>query len=302
MRFDNFDLNLLVALDALLDHRSVTRAAAQLNVTQSAMSSSLKRLRLALGDELLVQSGRGMVPTAGAEQLAPLVREQLLRIRSLISSATAFDPATSTRRFRLAASDYISTVLLVPAQRRLAQLAPGVGLEIAMPTTGTSERLGKGEFDLLLTPREFAAKGHPYDRIFEERQVVVGCSTNPLLQGPVTLEAFTDAGHVAVRFDGRNTFIENALEELGLSVRIEVIAPSFVQVPYFLPGTRRLALMHERLAHQMAQILPLAIAESPVAVPLMQEVAQYHSARSGDAGLAWLRGLIQQVVRELEDV
>ena len=300
MRFDNFDLNLLVALDALLAHCSVTRAAEQLNVTQSAMSAALKRLRLAFGDELLVQSGRSMVPTASAMQLAPLVREELLRIRSLVSSATAFEPATSDRKFRIAASDYITTVLLVPLQRRLARLAPGVCLDIVLPTTVTADRLDQGEFDLMLTPREFAAEDHPFDLIFEERQVVVGCRENPLLASPLSLGDFVGAGHVAVRIDGRKTFIENALGEMGLAVRTEVIAPSFIQVPHFLPGTLRLALMHERLARHMAQFLPLAIAAPPVAIPVMQEVAQYHAARAGDAGLAWLRGLIAEQVRALQ--
>jgi DNA-binding transcriptional LysR family regulator len=299
MRFDKFDLNLLVAFDVLMAECNVTRAAARLNITQSAMSAALKRLREAFGDDLLEQSGRSMVPTANALQLAPQVREELLRLRALLSSTSAFNPATSDRKFRIAASDYIATVLLVPLQRRLASLAPDVGLEIGLPTTTTADRLSKGGFDLVLSPIEFAAEGHPFDVIFKERQVVVGCRSNPVLRTRLTLGEFVKAGHVGVRIDGRNTFVENALEELALEVRAEIIAPSFTQVAHFLPGTDRLAFMHERLARQMAEILPLAIAETPVAIPPMVEVAQYHSARSGDAGLSWLRDQLAATVRGL---
>lgn len=298
MRFDNFDLNLLVALDAILSHGSVTRAAEQVNVTQPAMSAALKRLRETFGDELLVQSGRSMIPTASAVQLAPLVREELLRIRSLISSATAFDPATSTRRFRIAASDYITTVLLVPLRRLLETEAPGISMEISLPEDGTADRLAKGEFDLILTPREFVAPDHPTALLFEERQVVVGWKDNPLFTQDLDLDAFTSARHAAVRISGRNTYIDKALDSLGITLQPEIVAPSFIQLPYFLPGTNLVALMHERLALHMAEVLPLRIATPPFAVPPMREMAQFHSARSGDAGLNWLLAQLRRVAEE----
>lgn len=297
MRLDNFDLNLLVACDALLAERSVTRAAKRLNVTQSAMSAALKRLREAFQDDLLVQSGRSMVPTPNALAIAPRITDAIRDLRVLISAGTAFDPATSQRRFRIAASDYVATVLLVPLLARFETIAPGVAMDISLPTTDTGERLAKGEFDLVLTPREFVADKHPCDLLFTERQVAVGCRNNALLASPLELAAFAAAKHVAVRLDGRDTYAENALKAHGLDLRIDVIAPSFIQVPHFLPDTHRIALMHERLARHMAQLLPLAIAEVPLPIAPMQEMAQYHSARSGDAGLAWLRGQMIHMAR-----
>ncbi len=288
MRLDNFDLNLLVALDALLAERSVTRAATRLNVTQSAMSASLKRLREAFGDDLLVQSGRNMIPTANALALAPQVTEELLRLRSLLSTGTAFDPGQSTRRFRIAASDYITTVLLVPVQRLLQSEAPGISMEISLPEDGTADKLAKGDFDLVLTPSEFVASDHPSELLFEERQVVVSCKDNPVFAQVIDIDTFKAARHAAVRIDGRNTYIENALDKLGIALRPEIIAPSFIQLPHFLPGTNLVALMHERLARQMAKILPLALAQPPFAIPPMREMAQFHSARNGDPGLMWL--------------
>lgn len=297
MRLDSFDLNLLVALDALLTERSVTRAADRLNVTQSAMSASLKRLREAFGDDLLVQSGRNMIPTTNALVLAPRVNEELLRLRSLLSTGTAFDPGNSTRRFRIAASDYITTVLLVPVQRLLEVEAPGISMEISLPEDATADKLAKGDFDLVLTPSEFVAPDHPSQLLFEERQVLVGCKDNPVFAGAIDIETFKSARHAAVRIDGRNTYIENALDKMGLGFRPEIIAPSFIQLPYFLPGTNLIALMHERLARQMAEILPLAIAPPPFSIPLMQEMAQFHSARSADDGLLWLLSRLREIAQ-----
>ncbi|HEU4651399.1 MAG TPA: LysR family transcriptional regulator, partial [Croceibacterium sp.] len=106
--------------------------------------------------------------------------------------------------------------------------------------------------------------------------------------------AFAAAGHVAVRIDGRNTYIENELGRLGLARRIEVYAPSFIQAPWLLPGTPRIALMHERLARLMAPMLGLVIADAPFAIPTMREMMQYHAAQEADPGLGWLRSELRE--------
>ena len=298
MRLDHFDLNLLVAFDALLEERSVTRAARRLNLTQSAMSASLKRLREAMQDEILVQHGKRMIPTAHALRLAPEISSAILGLRSLISAGTAFDPATSQRRFRIEASDYITTVLVVPLLAILARQAPGITLDLTLPGEESAERLANGDFDLLLTPEQFMRQEHPRELLFEERHVVVGWSGNPLLHRPMSEDEFFDAGHVAVRISDRDTFIESALREYGPRRRIEVIAPSFIQAPWLLPGTLRLALMHERLARLVAPSLSLAIGEPPIALPVMREMMQFHAARANDPALAWLRAQLQALAAQ----
>ena len=292
MRLDGFDLNLLVAFDTLLEERNVTRAARRLHVTQSAMSASLKRLRDALGDPVLVQHGRSMVPTPHALALAPEVSAALAALRRLIQP-TGFEPGTATRIFRIAASDYIATVLLAPLLRQLGREGSTVRLDISLPDDSTSIRLARGDFDLLLTPAEFIDPEHPSQLLFEERHVVVGCRDNPLLAAPLTLDGFSAAGHVGVKIDGRNTYIERELDRLGIVRRVEVHAPSFIQAPWLLPGTRRIALMHERLARLMAPLLQLQVLDAPFEVPVMREMLQFHSARSSDEGLTWLRGRLQ---------
>jgi LysR family transcriptional regulator, nod-box dependent transcriptional activator len=289
MRLDNFDLNLLVAFEILLKERNVTRAAKRLNVTQSAMSASLKRLREAMHDDILVQHGKKMLPTAHALRLAPEISAAIQTLRGLIATGTAFDPKVSQRSFRIEASDYITTVLIVPLLELLEREAPNITLELSLPSEESDERLANGGLDLLLTPEQFMPEDHPRELLFEERHVVVGWSGNSLLHRPMTEDDFFAAGHVAVRISDRDTFIEGALRKYGSRRKIEVTAPSFIQAPWLLPGTLRLALMHERLAALVAPNLSLSIAECPVELPVMREMMQFHAARANDAGLSWLR-------------
>lgn len=297
MRLDSFDLNLLVAFEALLQERSVTRAAERLNVTQSAMSASLKRLRESFQDDLLVQHGKKMIPTQHALALAPEVTEALAQLKGLIASSTRFDPGSSKRRFRVNASDYITTVVLVPLVEALQEEAPGIRLELSLPGTQSTSLLESGEIDLIITPEEFLESDHPRELVFKERFVVVGSVKNPVMAIPMTREAFLESGHVGVRISNQDTYIENALFKLFPSRRIEVTAQSFIQVPWLLRGTNRLSVMHERLAKACAPVLDLAFAEPPFPLPIMHEMMQHHGARANDAGLSWLRDRIRQFAK-----
>lgn len=294
MRFDNFDLNLLVALQALLEERNVTHAAARLNLTQPAMSAALKKLRDYFQDELLVQQGRQMHPTQHALTLEPEVNDALLRLRSLLSTGTSFDPSQSRREFRIIASDYITTVLLVPVIGSVSKEAPHVRIHLIMPSEGSSSMIVNGTADLMISPEEFLSGDHPKELIFEERMVVVGCASNPALNAPLTMEAFMRAGHIAVRVDGRRSYIEERLAQVAPDRNVEVTAQSFIQFPLLIRGTGRLAVMPERLARMCSRPFRLKIVEAPFALSPMREMMMYHSARTFDEGLSWLRQHIRQ--------
>ncbi|EHJ59764.1 LysR family transcriptional regulator [Novosphingobium pentaromativorans] len=298
MRLDRFDLNLLIALELLLEERNVTRAAQRLNLTQSAMSAALGRLRVALNDELLVPHGRRMIATPHALALAPAVAEAVRNLRALISGARAFDPLTSDRRFEIAASDYITTVLLGPLLPRLKAEAPGVEVNIVLPTRETSALLDDGKLDFQITPEQFLDPDHPRELLFEERHVVIGWSGNPVFEKEMTLDAFHSCGHIAVRITGVPTFAERHMMEFDDQRRVEVTVPSFTLVPWFLPGTNLLALMHERLARVYAPLLPLETRPVPFDMPLMREMIQHHAARSTDAGILWLKDRLLAAVHE----
>ncbi|MEN3747416.1 LysR family transcriptional regulator [Sphingomonas sp. HF-S3] len=300
MRLDQFDLNLLIAFDVLMEERGVTRAAERLNLTQSAMSAALKRLREAFADDILVQHGKRMVPTPGALSLAPHVAAAVLNLRGILASGMRFDPAQSRRRFRIVASDYITTVLIGPALRSLQREAPGIQIEITLPRSDILEQLDDGEIDIIISPEQFLSPVHPRELVFEEKHVVVGCASNPALQRPLDAESFYASGHVVVSVSRDGTFIDNFLRGSGEQRRIEVICASFTQVPWMLPGTTRLALMHERLAREFAEQLSLTIQEAPFPLPVMREMMQFHSARADDRGLSWLRQQLMAMTRSGE--
>lgn len=295
MRLDHFDLNLLIAFDMLIAERSVTRAAERLNLTQSAMSAALKRLRESFADDILVQHGKRMVPTAAALSIAPDVSAALLNMRAILASGMRFDPAQSQRRFRIVASDFITTVLIGPALRILHHEAPHIQIEITLPRSDILELLDDGEIDLLISPEQFLSPDHPRELLFEERHVVVGCASNPAMQRPLDAETYFASGHVATSVSRDGTFIDNYLRAQSQQRRVEVVCAAFSQVPWILPGTTRLALMHERLARELAPVLSLAIQEPPFPLPLMREMMQFHSARAMDRGLSWLCGRLKKV-------
>lgn len=298
MRLDHFDLNLLLALNALLEEESVTRAAERMHLTQSAMSAALRRLRNALNDPLLVPHGRKMIATPHAREMAPLVAQALTGLRALLSGATAFDPALSDRRFDIAASDFVTTVLIAPLMAQLRQEAPHIRLNMSLPTRESVSHLADGKLDFLLTPEQFLHVDHPRELLFEERHVVVGWDRNPVLEGEMTREQFLAASHVSVRITGLPAFVDAYLQEIGDERRIEVIAPSFSLVPWMLPGTHHLALMHERLAKTFVPLLPLKMVASPIELPRMREMVQFHEARTHDAGLQWLLAKMLAAARE----
>jgi DNA-binding transcriptional LysR family regulator len=297
MRFRGLDLNLLVALEALLSTRSVSRAAERLNLSQPAMSAALGRLRDYFRDDILVVQGKRMHPTAFAESLHARLLETLGEIDGLISTSTLFDPAVSERSFRIAASDYIIAAVLAPVVARLASAAPRIRVDFVVPDEGSQQQLDEGKLDLVVTPENFLARDHPADLLFEERLVVAGWAENPIFDRPISEQDYFAHGHIAVAFGAQRvpSFGDRHVELRGETRRVELIANSFTVLPWLLRGTLRLAVMHERLARSVADHFPIKFADLPFEMPVMREMVQYHRARAGDDGLSWLR---QQILAE----
>jgi LysR family nod box-dependent transcriptional activator len=291
MRFKGLDLNLLVAFDTLLELRSVTRAAERLHLSQGAMSATLSRLRESFADEILIPRGKRMYPTAFAQNLVPQVQACLRQIDEMWVTSSKFDPCHSQRVFRIVASDYITTVVLVPLIARLALSAPGVRTEILSLSDMELSQIENGDVDLLITPSDYVAPDLPTELLFEENHVVVGWKGNPALREGLTEAAFFAAGHVSVVFGNQRTlaFSDRMLENLGKARRVEVIAPSFTVLPWLLLGSPRLAIMQERLARAMTERFDIAYVPLPCPIPPMREMIQYHFTRSADAGLSWFR-------------
>jgi DNA-binding transcriptional LysR family regulator len=300
MRFRGLDLNLLVAFEALLEERSVSRAAERMNLSQPAMSAALSRLRVYFGDDILVPHGKRMHPSAYAESLLPRVRECLRGLESLVLTSPGFDALESARTFRLAASDFITAAVIVPLVARLAEIAPRLRLDIMVPTDQAAQQLDEGKIDLLITPDLYISSDHPAELLFEEQHVIVGWRENPIFQHEVTESVFFGAGHIAVRMGNLRTpaFADRQLELMGRKRRIEITAGSFAIVPWLLRGTSRLALMHERLSRIMSHEYPIAAVPVPFELPPMREMVQHHRARTPDEGLTWLRSQLAAVAAQ----
>lgn len=293
MRFERLDLNLLVALDVLIEERSVSVAANRLFLSQPALSGALNRLREYFNDELLVQSGRQMILTPKAEELRAPVREALMFIRSRITTPSDFDPATAQRKFILVASDYAFHVLISDVIRDSATIAPGITFELYAPDRMALERLERGEVDLILTISSYLSDEHPKRPVYEDEHAVISWSEGQHKNG-LTREAFLAAGHVVAVFgpERNPAFTEQFFIQQGISRRVEVSLPSFAALPQAVVATNRLATMYRRHAEFFARFLPLIIHEPPVEMPRIREEMQWHSLRSNDQGVQWLAGLI----------
>ncbi|HVY82762.1 MAG TPA: LysR family transcriptional regulator [Steroidobacteraceae bacterium] len=301
MHFEQLDLNLLVALDALLTERSITAAGVRVHLTQSAMSGALSRLREFFNDELLTQVGRKMVPTPLGESLAEPVRQILLEIKATINAKPRFDPATSTRHFSVMMSDYVATVLMSEVLRRAEAAAPRVRFNIVSNDVGNPiEFLERADVDLLIMPREYLSDKHPREDLYTDDYVCVVWTENPLVGDVLTQEQYLGLGHVVLQFGRGRIPVQDEwfLTTLGLTRRIDVLAMNFNSVPQLVVGTKRIATIHRRLAEYYAKYLPLRILAPPYQLPSLTEAVQWHSLFTEDGGNRWLRTLFKQAASE----
>jgi LysR family nod box-dependent transcriptional activator len=303
MHFKQLDLNLLVALDALLAERNITEAGRRVYLTQSAMSGALARLREYFGDELLVQVGRRMMPTPLGESLAAPVREILLQIKATINTRPVFDPGASRRRFSLMMSDYVSTVLMPEVLRRAEAVAPHVGFELqSNDVANPFELIDRGDIDFLIMPQHFLPKEHPNELLYTDGYACLVWSDNPLVGDSLTPEQYLSLGHVVLQYSRtRAAFIDEwFLTKLGVTRRAEVFAGSFNAVPQLVVGTRRIATIQRRLAEFYARYLPLRIVPPPFDLPSLTEAVQWHQYLEDDPGSRWLRALLQEAAKGVE--
>jgi LysR family nod box-dependent transcriptional activator len=307
VRFKKLDLNLLVALDVLLKERSVSRAAEVLNLSASATSNSLARLREYFDDQLLVQIGRKLELTPRAETLHPAVRNVLLTIDSTIADQPVFDASSSDRIFRIFASDYTQMVL-VPALLALANKSRcTVRFEFLPQVSMPHRQLERGEADLLIIPTGFTSPDHPREVLYHEDFVCMVCKHSAAAQGELTFDRYVNAGHVVMLPSGGTGVQVDAFEgwflkRYGVTRRVAVSTYSFVTLPAMLVGTEYVATVHARVARRMVQAFPLEIRPTPMPFDRMEQAVQWHKFRTNDPGLVWLRGMLAEASRHMDDV
>lgn len=303
MRFNKLDLNLLVALDVLLKERSVTRAAEALNLSASAMSNALARLRDYFEDELLVQIGRKMELTPRAQGLQEVVRDLLLRIDSTIAAPPAFEPHTSDRTFRIFASDYTQLVLGPALMTLAARQKATVRFEFAPQVSEPHRYLERGEADLLIIPTGFMSPDHPSEVLYRESFVCMVWRDGALSGGRLDFEHYVAAEHVVMQpAGGRADAFEGwFLKRYGITRRVTVLTYSFITLPALLVGTDRVATVHERVAQRLAGVWPLEVLPTPLAIDSMEQAMQWHKFRTNDPGLTWLRGVVADAAKLMDE-
>lgn len=293
MRFEGLDLNLLVALEVLLDCRSTTETARRLNLSQPTISAALGRLRDYFDDELLMNVGRDMVPTAKGEELRPVVIDLLNLARFRIVRAEEFNPATSQRRFRILCSDFAFDVLVSRAIARASEVAPGVTFEIRQTGPEGTRMFQKGDIDLMITVQDYHLEEHPIEAVFEDLDALICWNEGKFANG-VNEKQFLEASFAVPVFgeEQRPAISDLDFRRNGIQLDVGVQVSSFSALPRAIVGTDRIAVMHRSHAELYKDSYPINVHPLPVNGPGIQEVMQWHRLRQNDTGIKWLRQLL----------
>jgi DNA-binding transcriptional LysR family regulator len=299
----DFDLNLLLALDALLAERNVTKAALRIGITQSATSHALARLRKLTGDELLIRGRDGMVPTLRAETMRAPLRRALDEIVGTLSPPDAFDPKTAHVRIVIGTGDYAEVVLLPGLVARLARAAPGVELRVLTLGHDPAAELSSGRLDVAIMPPPSAeAPGIRFRQILRERFVCVVRRGHPLAtRRAITMSRFTEASHALVSPWGmEGGIVDDALARLGLQRRVAVAVPHFLVAPHIVAASDLVLTVPERVARMLAKPLRLQIVMPPAELGLTGFTLTnvWHERTHDDRARRWVRELI---VAEADD-
>lgn len=301
MHLEKFDLNLLVAIDAILRRRSVTTAAEDLLITQSALSSALKRARQHFEDELFYYDGHSMTPTAFGETLQERIPSIISELRSLTRLRATSDLRSVSRHFSIIASDYVSAVYISALTKHLAEVAPQVSLSVVPYTREAIRQFERGVLDFLIGP-DFALKtDYTAEPLFDDSFECVMCAQNPVLKTGLSEEAFFTAPMVVTNFfleDGKSHF-ERWLESHAPDLRVVASVPSFVVLPHFISGTKNIATIHKRLVPHFAAFSELSFVEPPVDIPPLREYLVTTERHKHDSDAQLLVDVMKEVRQKM---
>lgn len=301
MNLSKINLNLLVALDALLVERHVTHAAKKVFVTQSAMSIALSQLRELLQDEILVRSAQGMIPTKRALELQPQVQRLLEEIKTVIYASQEFDPATATRVFQIGMSDYSEFVVLPRLMQKLAKVAPGVSLKINH--LNTLDQYGTLETEQLELAVGVICQGKPplgleVERLFTDSAVCVARKDHPLMKKPLTLKRFLEAKHISTNLYSDSTVltrIDKALQDLGVQRDVAVLLPHMIPALYLVKHSDYLLASVKRLAEGIVKEFGLTMCKMPFPTYPVDVFMAWPKFWATDPAHLWLRNTIREL-------
>lgn len=290
----SFDLNLMLAFDALLAERSVTRAAQRLRVRQPAMSHALSQLRLLLGDDVLVRVGASMEPTSRALSLVQPIRELLLGAQEALLSRPTFDPTTERRAFRVGLSDQLEALLIPQLVARLRYEAPGV-----MLVTRTTSRdtvyamINDGTIDVAVGSFPEGPSWARRSLLYEEHHVCCFSPEQLAFTSPITVEDYIAAPHALVsRTITPYGYLADALAATGVSLNVAVTTTSFLSLLLLAAESPVITTVPFRLAARFAPRNGLTISPLPISLADFPAELIWHQRADTDAGSVWFRAML----------
>ena len=294
-RLSRLDLNLLVALDALLTERSVTRAAERLHLSQPALSSSLARLRTHFGDQILARRGNTYELTPFALRLTEHTTAALESARRVFESQAAWSPAESTREFSIYGSDYAFVTLGTIVSRLAAERAPGVRFRFSLHNPSIVEdaagRLRAA--DGMVLPHGYVTD-LPFQDLWDDRWVAIVAQGNHSVGEALTMDDLARLPWV-MTYQSRSAFTSAArqVQQLGIETRIEVVVESFLAVGHFVSGTERIGLVQASLAPHLLQTAGLREVGLPFVPTHLVNALWWHPSHTRDPEHAWMRELFR---------
>lgn len=291
MNYTDFDGALLLALKALLEERNVTRAAAQLGISQPALSARLARLRDILADPLFVPAanGRGVVPTPRAQALEQELLQVLEGLKRLVSQPERFDPATTTRTFVIALFETPAAVLAPDLCARLEREAKQARLAFIHPPRDVFERLEQGQIDLLITVPDALRDDLMQRPLWEDGFLTAQRKGHPRGTGPLDLDTFCALDHVLVSSEGGRFagVVDDALVEANHVRNVAFSIQHYALAPLVVGSTDAVCTLPSRFFSQYRDRLDLF--EPPIELSALRLVLAWHPRNNKDAGHQWLR-------------
>jgi LysR family nod box-dependent transcriptional activator len=300
MNLRQIDLNLLVALDALLTERNVTRAGERLCVSQSAMSGTLGRLRQLFDDELLVRVGRNLELTAYAEEIAGPVRQCLQQLEDLLNAKRAFEPQSESRVFRIAATDYAVLLMLAPLVKKLEALAPHMSVQFVKLDSVARERLADGDIDFSIMPEGVEAALPSVD-LFADPWVCIMWERHPSIGEALTREEFLAQSHMtfSIGDEGHASLADAHLVRAGYQRHVVATTESMTNAPFLLQGTTMLTMVPRRLAERLREAAHIRLVDLPVDVPPLAEKLFWNPRFTQSRPHIWMRDLMVSIAAAL---
>ena len=293
------DLNLLIALDVLIEEANVTRAAQRLNMSQSAMSHALKRLRSVLNDDILIRTSREMEVTPYARGLSDRVRQILTEIESTLLSKETFNPATAQETFRIAASDYVETTIGVNLVGQIATGAPGIRIRVTnLDKETVLNALDDNRIDLAINAQFPLKSWHVEQNLYREEFVCVVRSDDALTE--LSVEDYLGRLHllVSLRDDFQGT-VDRILERQQQSRQVVWSTSHFMVIPLLLASSDCVALLPRRMAQQCAKAIDLKLLSPPVEVGGFTVSMVWHQRHTTSPQHQWLR---QQIIEATQNI